>query len=188
MLSPPRLAATVRYDSGHKIGPKKPGDSPEPCASVPRQLTLLPVGLEKCRPIANKPKVEDALRVNEAETAAYYGFQRKHGTLGQSVTLALNAKKRETAANYEAAAALREALFGNTEESWQRAEAALALSAGRDTQFGAGWPSPSFDLQPRHLSWVTTWRSGFRRIQSCNSTICFARTAGAGSQECKTGH
>jgi predicted Zn-dependent protease len=51
--------------------------------------------------------------------------------------LAQNAKKRETAANYEAAAALREALFGNTEEAQQRSAAALALSGGRDAQFGA---------------------------------------------------
>jgi predicted Zn-dependent protease len=41
------------------------------------------------------------------------------------------------AAEYEADAALREVLFGNPVEASQRAMAALGLSRGRDTQYGA---------------------------------------------------
>ena len=50
---------------------------------------------------------------------------------------ALLAKQKETAANHEAAAALREAFLGNTAEARERATAALALSSGRDVQYSA---------------------------------------------------
>ena len=87
---------------------------------------------------ANKPEAEDALFANEAESAAYSGRLVKARALsGRAVSSARNAEKRETAANYEAEGALREALFGNAEEARQRATAALALSSGRDVQFGA---------------------------------------------------
>ena len=43
----------------------------------------------------------------------------------------------EDRSSYEAAAAIREAFFGNRDEVRQHAEAALALSKGRDEQFGA---------------------------------------------------
>ena len=49
----------------------------------------------------------------------------------------MRAEEKETAANYEADAALREALFGNVTEARQRAAAGLNLSSGRDVQFGA---------------------------------------------------
>jgi predicted Zn-dependent protease len=87
---------------------------------------------------ANNTEAVDALRANEAETAAYSGLLMKARALSrQAVTMARNSEKQETAAGYEAAAALREALFGNAEEARQRAAAALALSSGRDVQFGA---------------------------------------------------
>jgi predicted Zn-dependent protease len=53
------------------------------------------------------------------------------------VASANRAEEKETAAGYDAAAALREALFGNPTEARQKAIAALALSEGRDVQFGA---------------------------------------------------
>jgi hypothetical protein len=53
------------------------------------------------------------------------------------VASAERAEEKETAAGYEAEAALREALFDNTAQARQRAAAALALSAGRDVQYGA---------------------------------------------------
>jgi predicted Ser/Thr protein kinase/Flp pilus assembly protein TadD len=107
------------------------------------QLAFLqddPVGMTKeANWFISNPEAEHALRANEAETAAYYGHLRKARELSRrAVTSAQNAEKRETAANYEAAAALREALFGNAEEARQLAAAALALSNGRDMQFGAG--------------------------------------------------
>jgi serine/threonine protein kinase/Flp pilus assembly protein TadD len=87
---------------------------------------------------AGQPGVEDVLLHNEADTAAYSGrlgeaqeFSRR------AVASAERAEEKEVAANYEAEAALREALFGNAAEARQRAAAALALSTGRDVQDGA---------------------------------------------------
>jgi predicted Zn-dependent protease len=45
--------------------------------------------------------------------------------------------EKETAAAYEADSAIREALFGNARRGRERAAAALALSTGRDVQYGA---------------------------------------------------
>src|SRR4029077_6855764 len=87
---------------------------------------------------AGKPGVEDVLLANEGNTAAYSGqlgtareFSRR------AVASAERAQEKETAAGYETDAAIREALFGNAAEARQRAAAALALSTGRDVQFGA---------------------------------------------------
>jgi len=52
------------------------------------------------------------------------------------VASAERAEEKETAAGYEAVAALREALFGNSTEARERAAAALALSTGREVQYG----------------------------------------------------
>jgi ATP/maltotriose-dependent transcriptional regulator MalT len=86
----------------------------------------------------SKPGWEDVLLASEADTAAYSGrlgeareFSRR------AVASAERAEEKETAAGYEDEAALREALFGNAAEARQRAVAALALSAGRDVQYGA---------------------------------------------------
>ncbi len=87
---------------------------------------------------AAKPGVEDVLLSAEADTAAYSGQLEKARELSrQAVASAERAEEKETAAGYEAAAALREALFGNAAEARQRADAALALSSTRDVKFGA---------------------------------------------------
>src|SRR4029077_6093230 len=44
------------------------------------------------------------------------------------------ADEKETAAGYEAEAAVREALVGNISQAKQQAQAALALSTGRDVE------------------------------------------------------
>src|SRR5215472_8917440 len=86
---------------------------------------------------SGKAGVEDVLLANEADTAAYYGRLGKARDLSrQAAASAKRAEEKETASNYEADAALREALFGNATEARQRAAAALALSSGRDVQFG----------------------------------------------------
>jgi eukaryotic-like serine/threonine-protein kinase len=88
---------------------------------------------------AGKPGVENVLLANEADTAAYSGRLGKAREFSRrAVASAERAQEKETAAGYETEAALREALFGNAAEARQRAAAALALSAGRDVQFGAG--------------------------------------------------
>jgi eukaryotic-like serine/threonine-protein kinase len=55
----------------------------------------------------------------------------------QAIASAERAEKKETAAGYEVSAALREAVFGNKGEAWQRVAFALRLSTGRDVQYGA---------------------------------------------------
>src|SRR5215470_1276920 len=86
---------------------------------------------------AGKPEEEDVLLANEADTAAYYGrLDKARNFSRQAAASAVRAEQKETAANYEAVAALREALFGNANEALQHAAAALALSSGRDVQFG----------------------------------------------------
>jgi hypothetical protein len=54
------------------------------------------------------------------------------------VASAIHADQKETAASYEAQAGVRQALFGNSTAAKQHAQAALAMSNGRDVQFLAG--------------------------------------------------
>jgi serine/threonine protein kinase/tetratricopeptide (TPR) repeat protein len=85
-----------------------------------------------------KPEVEDALLANEADTAAYSGHLGKARAFArQAVVSAVRAEEKETAAGYEADAALREALLGNAAEAKQRSAAALGLSQGRDVAYEA---------------------------------------------------
>ena len=86
---------------------------------------------------AGKRGVEDVLLGNEAETAAYSGRLGKAREFSrQAVASAKQAQQKETAARYEAGAALREALFGNAAEARQRGASALGLSMSRDVQYG----------------------------------------------------
>ena len=55
----------------------------------------------------------------------------------RAVASAERAEEKETAAGYQAEAAIREALFGNAAQARQQAAAALGLSDGRDVQYGA---------------------------------------------------
>jgi tetratricopeptide (TPR) repeat protein len=87
---------------------------------------------------AGKPGVEDILLADEADTTAYAGRLGKAREFSRrAVASAERAEEKETAAGYEADAALREALFGNAADARRRAAAALALSTGRDVQYGA---------------------------------------------------
>ena len=87
---------------------------------------------------AGKPGVEDVLLSVEADTAAYFGQIGKARQLSkQAITSAELAEERETASSYAAAAALREAFFGNAVEARQGSAAALALSSGRLVKFGS---------------------------------------------------
>jgi hypothetical protein len=87
---------------------------------------------------AGKPGVEDVLLFLEAETHAYSGRLAKAREFSRRAVAAVErTEEKETAAGYEAGAALREALFGNAAEARQQAAAALKLSTGRDVQYGA---------------------------------------------------
>jgi eukaryotic-like serine/threonine-protein kinase len=86
---------------------------------------------------AGKPGADDLLLAFEADTAAYSGRLSKAQDLSRrAVASAERAEEKETAARYEAAAALREALFGNAAKARESAGTALGLSTGRDVQYG----------------------------------------------------
>lgn len=85
-----------------------------------------------------KPGAEDVLLAFESDTAAYHGrlgMARDYSARARAS--AEQAKQPETAASYEAAAALREALFGNASDAQKQSAAALELSTGREVQYGA---------------------------------------------------
>ncbi|MFY9530274.1 MAG: protein kinase, partial [Candidatus Acidiferrales bacterium] len=87
---------------------------------------------------AGKSGVEDVLLALEADTAAYSGrLGEARDFSRRAAASAERAEEKETAASYEADAALREAFFGNAAEARQRAAAALGLSTGRDVKHGA---------------------------------------------------
>jgi hypothetical protein len=74
----------------------------------------------------------------EADTAAYFGkLAGARDFSRQAATSAGRAGEREMEAGCEAAAALREALYGNTVEARQHVIGTLAKSNGRDSQYVA---------------------------------------------------
>ena len=87
---------------------------------------------------AGRPGLEDVLLGHEAKIAAYSGRLVKAREISrQAIVSAQRADEKETAAAYEADSAIREALFGNAGRGRARAAGALALSTGRDVQYGA---------------------------------------------------
>jgi hypothetical protein len=83
-----------------------------------------------------KPGVEDVLLSAEAETAAYFGQLRKAREFSrQAIFSADRMEEKETAASFEADAALRAGIYGNAEEARQHVEAALTPSTGRQVRF-----------------------------------------------------
>jgi eukaryotic-like serine/threonine-protein kinase len=94
----------------------------------------------------DQPGIEDALIAAEADVAAYYGQLSKARQFSrQAVASALKEGEKETAAGYEADAALREALFGNAAEAKRCASAALALATPRDVEYGIALASALTD-------------------------------------------
>jgi eukaryotic-like serine/threonine-protein kinase len=82
-----------------------------------------------------RPGAEDALLGLETETAAYSGrLGRARDLSRQASASAGRAAEPELAAGYEAAAAFREALFGNAAEARKRAGEALELSNSADVE------------------------------------------------------
>ena len=87
---------------------------------------------------SGKSGSEDRFSAEEADSAAYFGKLGKARELSRrAVASAEEAGQKETAAGYEAGAALREALFGTVAEDRKRTAAALGLSTGRDVEYGA---------------------------------------------------
>jgi ATP/maltotriose-dependent transcriptional regulator MalT len=87
---------------------------------------------------ADRPGDAAVLLYFEADTAAYSGQLSKARDLSkQAVAAAQRAGRKERAAGCQAAAALREALFGNGAEAKRFATSALKSSNGRDVEFVA---------------------------------------------------
>jgi len=85
--------------------------------------------------LMGKPGYEDVMLDSESDTAAYAGQLAKARELTRrAAESARRADEKETAAGYLAEAAVREALFGNPALAKQQAQAALALSDGRDAE------------------------------------------------------
>jgi eukaryotic-like serine/threonine-protein kinase len=78
---------------------------------------------------------EDAMLSGQADTHAYYGrLARARDYSRRASESAVRAGSKETAALWLAAAALREAEFGNTAAATQNADAALSLRSGSDVK------------------------------------------------------
>jgi eukaryotic-like serine/threonine-protein kinase len=85
--------------------------------------------------LMGKPGFEDVMLGTESDTAAYAGqFSKARELTRRASESAQRADEKETAAGYVAEAAWREALVGNMSLAKQQAQAALALSPGRDVE------------------------------------------------------
>jgi serine/threonine protein kinase/tetratricopeptide (TPR) repeat protein len=85
---------------------------------------------------AGKPGKENIMLYLEAGTAAYFGKLTAARKLSrQAAASASRASEKEMAAGCESAAALWEALYGNTSEARMRATATVAQSNGRDAEY-----------------------------------------------------
>jgi eukaryotic-like serine/threonine-protein kinase len=83
--------------------------------------------------VMGDPGTEDLVLYYESDTAAHGGHFVQAGQLTQrAADSALRSGQKETAAEYEAEAAVREGLVGNLAVAKRQAHDALALSNGRD--------------------------------------------------------
>jgi eukaryotic-like serine/threonine-protein kinase len=98
-----------------------------------------PAGMERVATLSQgKPGAEDWITDKEAFVLAYSGhLQQSRLMTHRAEDLAGQSGERERSAQYETAAAVREALIGNAAEARRDARAALARSKGRDVEYGA---------------------------------------------------
>jgi DNA-binding winged helix-turn-helix (wHTH) protein/tetratricopeptide (TPR) repeat protein len=82
-----------------------------------------------------KPGSEDLLLASQADTEGWYGkLKDAHELTGRAMDSAQHNDAKESAAAYEAAAALREVESGNREQARAQAHAALKLAPNRDVR------------------------------------------------------
>ncbi len=88
---------------------------------------------------AGRPGEEDAMLSFQSDTEAYFGrLARARDFSRRAVDAAVRADSKETAALWQANAALREAEFGNAAAAKQQVTGALARAPGRDVKVLAG--------------------------------------------------
>ncbi len=131
-----KLNDSAEAQAANEQAQEKKLDSPNLHVSLYRVAFLQNDAMQMAQQVAwaaGKPGVEDLLLANEADTAAYSGGLTKAREFSrQAVASAERAGKKETAGGYQARAALREVLFGNTK---LRVIAALGPLTGRDVQY-----------------------------------------------------
>jgi tetratricopeptide (TPR) repeat protein/predicted Ser/Thr protein kinase len=82
-----------------------------------------------------KPGAEDLLLATQADTEGWYGkLKNAHELTGRAMDSAQHNDAKESAAAYQAAAALREVESGNREQARAEANAALKLAPNRDVR------------------------------------------------------
>ena len=82
-----------------------------------------------------KPGTEDLLLASQADTEAWYGkLKNAHELTRRAIDSARHNDAKETAALYQAAAALREVESGNREQALADAHAAMKLAPNRDVR------------------------------------------------------
>jgi tetratricopeptide (TPR) repeat protein len=82
-----------------------------------------------------KPGYEDLLLAMQADTEGWYGkLKNVHELTGRAMDSAQHNDAKESAADYQAAAGLREAGAGNREQARAEAKAALKLAPNRDVR------------------------------------------------------
>ena len=98
-------------------------------------------GMEKAVALAGKtPGAEDLVANQESFGSGYAGrLQQARKRSGFAVRLAEQAGQRERAALFQSGSALREGFFGNAVAAKQSAAAAMALSKGREAEYGAAF-------------------------------------------------
>jgi serine/threonine protein kinase/Flp pilus assembly protein TadD len=85
--------------------------------------------------LLGKPGFEDLMLDTESDAASYGGqFAKARELMRRASDSAQRADEKEVAAAYEAEGAAREALVGNLGPAKQQAQAALALSEGKDVE------------------------------------------------------
>jgi eukaryotic-like serine/threonine-protein kinase len=98
-------------------------------------------GMQTAAAVASKHSgAEDAVERQEASSLAYFGHLREAREISQrAIDRAHRLGKLDSAARFEAEAAIREAFFGNAQMAKADAFAALKLSKSRDSQYGAAF-------------------------------------------------
>jgi DNA-binding winged helix-turn-helix (wHTH) protein len=87
-----------------------------------------------------RPGADDWVSIREAAVQAYSGHLQQARRLSRrAIEEAPHTAQRDRAALWEAGSAVREALFGNAVQAKAEALAALALSKGRDVEYGAAF-------------------------------------------------
>jgi serine/threonine protein kinase/tetratricopeptide (TPR) repeat protein len=82
-----------------------------------------------------KPGAEDLLLASQADTEGWYGkLKNAHELTGRAMDSAQHNDAKETAASYQAAAALREVEAGNWQQARAEASAAVKLAPNRDVR------------------------------------------------------